>query len=31
MVEWYASDLDGIVADGDFDQIAVPMDFLGIN
>jgi beta-glucosidase len=31
MVEWYASDLDGIVTDGDFELIAAPMDFLGIN
>jgi beta-glucosidase len=31
MVEWYANSFDGVVADGDLDIIAAPIDFLGIN
>jgi beta-glucosidase len=31
LVDWYAGSFDGIVADGDLDVIAAPIDFLGIN
>jgi beta-glucosidase len=31
LVEWYASSFEGIVADGDLEAIAAPIDFLGVN